>query len=161
MILLRNHGAAPKYYHQQVGGNFRLDPIQAAVLLVKLPYLEGWSAARRRHAEYYNLRFAGAAVTTPFVRPDCVTIYNQYVIRAGRRDELKAHLQQHEIGTEIYYPLPLHMQECFSSLGYKRGDLPHAEQAAREVLALPVYPELSAEMLAAVADAVLVYCGNR
>jgi dTDP-4-amino-4,6-dideoxygalactose transaminase len=157
LSLLRNHGAAPKYYHQQVGGNFRLDPIQAAVLLVKLPHLEGWSAARRRHAEYYNRRFAGQPVGTPFVRPDCVTIYNQYVIRVPQRDQLKAHLQQHEIGTEIYYPLPLHMQECFRSLGYKAGDLPHAEQAAREVLALPVYPELTEAMAEYTADTVLSF----
>ena len=131
MGLLRNHGAAPKYYHKQIGGNFRLDPIQAAVLLVKLPHLQEWSAARVRNADYYNRRFAGQPLGTPFVRTDCVTIYNQYVIRSERRDELKAYLQEHEIGTEIYYPLPLHMQECFRGLGYKEGDLPHAEQAAR------------------------------
>src|SRR5204862_4692065 len=119
-----------------VGGNFRLDPIQAAVLLVKLPHLDEWSAARRRNADYYNRRFAGQALGTPFVRPDCVTIYNQYVIRTERRDELKAHLQQNEIGTEIYYPLPLHLQECFEPLSYRRGALPASEEAARSVLAL-------------------------
>jgi dTDP-4-amino-4,6-dideoxygalactose transaminase len=161
MGLLRNHGAAPKYYHKQIGGNFRLDPIQAAVLLVKLPHLEEWSAARRRHADFYNRRFGGQAVGTPVVRPDCVTIYNQYVVRAERRDPLKAYLQQHEIGTEIYYPLPLHLQECFRSLGYKEGDLPHAEKAAKEVLALPIYPELTQEMLVTVADTVLGFCRNR
>lgn len=157
MGLLRNHGAAPKYYHKQIGGNFRLDPIQAAVLLVKLPHLQEWSAARVRNADYYNRRFAGQPLGTPFVRTDCVTIYNQYVIRSERRDELKAYLQEHEIGTEIYYPLPLHMQECFRGLGYKEGDLPHAEQAAREVLALPVYPELTEAMAAYTADTVLSF----
>src|SRR4051812_12019847 len=121
MGLLRNHGAAPKYYHKQIGGNFRLDPIQAAVLLVKLPHLQEWSAARVRNADYYNRRFAAQPLGTPFVRTDCVSIYNQYVIRCGRRDELKAYLQEQEIGTEIYYPLPLHMQECFRGLGYKEG----------------------------------------
>ena len=160
MGLLRNHGAAPKYYHKQIGGNFRLDAIQAAVLLVKLPHLEEWSTARRRNADFYTRRFAGQAVGTPFVRPDCVTIYNQYVVRAERRDALKAYLHQHEIGTEIYYPLPLHLQECFRSLGHKEGDLPHAEKAAKEVLALPVYPELTPEMLGAVADTVLGFFRN-
>ena len=157
MNLLRNHGAAPKYFHKQVGGNFRLDAIQAAVLLVKLPHLEEWSAARRRHAEYYNRRFAGGPVGTPFVRPDCVTICNQYVIRTPRRDELKAHLERHGISTEIYYPVPLHLQECFRDLGYQAGSLPHAELAAREVLALPVYPELTESMAAYTADTVLSF----
>jgi dTDP-4-amino-4,6-dideoxygalactose transaminase len=156
--VLRNHGAAPKYFHKYVGGNFRLDPIQAAVLLVKAPHLGAWSEARKRNADDYNHRFASSRVGTPYVRPDCTSIYNQYVIRVEHRDELKAHLAAQEIGTEIYYPLPLHRQECFRSLGYAQGSLPEAERAAKEVLALPVYPELSEEMRAYVAEAVLAFC---
>lgn len=141
--IMRSHGSQPKYFHKYVGGNFRLDPIQAAVLLVKLPHLDAWSEARRRNAAYYNERFRGTDVVTPYVRPDCVSIYNQYVIRVENRDEMVAHLKANGIGTEIYYPLPLHLQECFGYLEHKNGDMPEAEKAAREVLALPVYPELS------------------
>jgi len=155
MVLLRNHGAKPKYYHKSVGGNFRLDPIQAAILLVKLPHLEGWSEARRSNAAYYKERLQGTPVGIPFIRPDCASIYNQYVIRAQRRDELAAHLKAVGIGTEIYYPLPLHLQKCFADLEYKEGSMPAAELAAREVLALPCYPELTSEMRAHVADTVL------
>jgi dTDP-4-amino-4,6-dideoxygalactose transaminase len=151
LAIMRNHGSKPKYYHRFVGGNFRLDPIQAAVLLVKLPHLVEWSEARRRHAAYYDRRFAGTGVGTPYVRPDSVSIYNQYVIRVEQRNETMAHLKASGIGTEIYYPLPLHLQECFRDLGYKEGDLPEAEKAAKEVLALPVYPELTGEMMDVVA----------
>ncbi|MGD0497286.1 MAG: DegT/DnrJ/EryC1/StrS family aminotransferase [Bryobacteraceae bacterium] len=152
MALLRNHGAKPKYYHRYVGGNFRLDPLQAAVLLVKLPRLEAWSAARRRNAEYYNSRFAGTPIAAPYVRPDCLTIYNQYVIRVEQRDELQAHLKRHDIGLEIYYPLPLHLQECFRGLDRPEGSYPESERAAKQVLALPIYPEMTEEMLGYVAD---------
>ena len=125
------------------------------MLLVKLPHLEAWSEARRRNAAYYDLRFAGTAVDTPSVRPDCVSIVNQYVIRVERRDEVMARLKANEIGAEIYYPLPLHLQECFRGLGYQRGDFPEAEKAALQVLALPIYPELTREMQNAVSSTVL------
>jgi len=155
LVMMRNHGSKPKYYHRAVGGNFRLDPVQAAVLLVKLPHLREWSDGRRRNAAYYDQRFAGTSIQPPYISPGCVSIYNQYVIRTERRDEVMAHLKSNEIGTEIYYPLPLHLQECFRDLGYREGDLPQAEKAAREVLALPVYPELSEAMREKVADCML------
>jgi dTDP-4-amino-4,6-dideoxygalactose transaminase len=146
LMIMRNHGSNPKYYHKYVGGNFRLDPIQAAALLVKLPHLDSWSAARRRNAAYYDKKFAGTAVKTPFISPDCVSIYNQYVIRVNKRDDLIKALKDKNIGCEIYYPVPMHLQECFSYLGYKKGDFPEAEKAADEVLALPIYPELTNTM---------------
>jgi dTDP-4-amino-4,6-dideoxygalactose transaminase len=157
--ILRNHGSKPKYYHKYVGGNFRLDPIQAAVVLVKLRYLEAWHAARQKNAAYYDEKFAGTPVVTPHVEPHNRMIYNQYVVRVpGTRDAVKAALDSKKIGNEIYYPLPLHLQECFRDLGHKEGDFPQAERAAREVLALPVYPELARpqqdEVVAAVLDAV-------
>jgi dTDP-4-amino-4,6-dideoxygalactose transaminase len=155
--MMRNHGAKPKYFHKLVGGNFRLDPLQAAILLVKLPHLEQWSQARRRNAAFYNRAFAGSAVETPWISPDCVSIYNQYVIRVNDRDQLMAHLKAEGIGTEVYYPRSLHEQECFANLGYKPGDCPEASRAANEVLALPIYPELTEAMLQAVADAVLTF----
>jgi dTDP-4-amino-4,6-dideoxygalactose transaminase len=154
LMVMRNHGSKPKYFHRYVGGNFRLDPIQAAVLLVKLGRLEAWSEARRRNAAFYNQVFAGTDVGTPYVSPDCVSIYNQYVIRVAQRDELLAQLKSAGIGTEVYYPLPLHLQECFRELGYKKGDLPQAERATKVVLALPVYPELTGEMLESVVASV-------
>ena len=147
LVAMRNHGSDPKYYHKFVGGNFRLDPLQAAVLMVKLPHLDSWSDARRNHAAAYNEIFAGSQIQTPWIHPDTVSIYNQYVIRVPRRDELVAHLKSLQIGNEIYYPVPLHLQECFRDLGYKEGDLPESERAAKQVLALPVYPELSQEQL--------------
>lgn len=155
LCIMRNHGMEPKYYHKYIGGNFRLDPIQAATLLVKLPYLDEWSEARRENAEYYNRKFAGTAVRTPTVSSDCVTIYNQYVIRVPRRDEAVEHLKKQSIGCEIYYPVPLHLQKCFEYLGYKQGDFSEAEKAAKEVLALPVYPELTDRMKDCVVEAVL------
>jgi dTDP-4-amino-4,6-dideoxygalactose transaminase len=156
--MIRAHGAKPKYYHKYVGGNFRLDPLQAAILLVKLPHLGEWTAARQRNAAYYNSKFEGTSVVTPFIDGHCETIYNQYVIRVPERDQVADHLKQIGIATEIYYPLPMHMQECFQDLGYQAGDFPEAEKAAREVLAIPCYPELSTEMLAYVADGVLEAC---
>ncbi|GAI29914.1 unnamed protein product, partial [marine sediment metagenome] len=141
-----------KYYHKYIGGNFRLDAVQAAALLVKLPHLNEWSQGRRRNASYYGKRFAGTVVKTPYINPDCVTIYNQYVIRVPRRDEVAAYLSEKNIGCAIYYPVPLHLQECFSYLGYKEGDFPESEKAAKEVLAIPVYPELTDEQLQYVAS---------
>jgi len=157
LFVMRNHGSEPKYYHKYVGANFRLDPIQAAALLVKLPHLEDWSEARRRNAAYYNEKFAGTAVKPPDINPDCVSIYNQYVIRVPRRDEVVAHLKKNDIGCEIYYPLPIHLQECFRYLGYKEGDFPEAEKAAKEVMAIPIYPELTDEMKDYVADTILSF----
>jgi dTDP-4-amino-4,6-dideoxygalactose transaminase len=147
--LLRNHGMEPKYFHKTVGGNFRLDAIQAAVLRVKLPHLAGWTEGRRANAARYRQLFLDAGldgtVQLPSERPDRFHIYNQFVIRVADRNALKQHLDAASVGTEIYYPVPFHLQECFASLGYKQGDFPMAEQAADEVLALPIYPELSAE----------------
>jgi len=160
LVVMRNHGSKPKYYHKYIGGNFRLDPIQAAVLLVKLPYLDQWSAKRRANAAYYNSRFKGTAIQIPYVSPDCVSIFNQYCIRVPNRDGLRKYLADKKIGCEIYYPLPLHLQECFRYLGYKEGDLPESERAAREVIALPIYPELTSQMLAYVADTVLEFLGQ-
>lgn len=157
LMLMRNHGAKPKYYHKYVGANFRLDPIQAAALLVKLPYLNKWSAARRRNAAYYDRAFAGTAVSTPYINPCCETIYNQYCIRVPRRGQVVAHLQANRIGCEIYYPVPAHLQECFAYLGYRAGDFPESEKAAREIMALPVYPELTDAMQDAVVQAILTF----
>lgn len=156
--LLRNHGAKPKYFHKYVGGNFRLDPIQAALLLVKLPHLSQWSERRRENAAYYDRCFANAPLCTPYILPHCVSIYNQYVIRVTCRDDLIAQLKANEIGHEIYYPLALHEQECFRHLGYQAGDCPEASAAAREVLAIPVYPELTREQLDHVVNVVQRFC---
>jgi len=160
LFIMRNHGSKPKYYHKHIGGNFRLDTIQAVALLVKLPHLDEWSEARRRNAAYYDKRFAGTFVTSPYVSPECVSVYNQYCIRVPKRDEVLAHLREKNIGCEIYYPVPLHLQECFRSLGYKEGDLPEAEKAAKEVIALPIYPELTDEMKDYVVDVALEVEGN-
>jgi dTDP-4-amino-4,6-dideoxygalactose transaminase len=161
LLVMRSHGSKPKYFHKVVGGNFRLDPLQAAILLVKLPHLEAWSEGRRRNAAIYDHEFAGSPVVTPWIVPSAVSIYNQYVIRVNGRDELIAHLTAQQIGSEIYYPLPLHLQECFRNLGYKEGDLPEAEQAAREVLALPIYPELSRDQIRFVADTIVDWVSGR
>ncbi len=155
--IMRNHGANPKYYHKFIGGNFRLDPIQAAALLVKLPHLDSWSEARRRNAAYYNQRFEGTVVQTPYVSKDCTSIYNQYCIRVPRRDELAAYLKEQGIGCEIYYPVPAHLQECFAKLGYAQGSLAEAEKAANDILAIPIYPELTDGMKDRVAQAILSF----
>ena len=141
---LRVHGGMKTYYHDEVGYNSRLDALQATVLRVKLPHLDAWSAARRQNAAYYDEAFADVPhVTTPFVDPKNVSIYNQYTLRAERRDALQAHLNGRKIGNAVYYPLPLHLQPCFAHLGYKEGAFPEAERASREVISLPVFPELS------------------
>ncbi|MFW6051104.1 MAG: DegT/DnrJ/EryC1/StrS family aminotransferase [Myxococcota bacterium] len=144
--ILRAHGSRPKYHHARIGGNFRLDAVQAAVLRVLLPHLPAWTAARRANAERYDALFAadpslGERVRTPR-RVEPGHVYNQYVVRVPRRDALRAHLTERGIGSEVYYPVPLHLQKCFEGLGHREGDLPEAERASREVLALPVYPEL-------------------
>lgn len=149
--LLRVHGAAPKYHHSVVGGNFRLDAIQAAVLRVKLKYLDGWTESRRGNAQRYRALFAesgvlaSGAVSLPEELGFGRHIYNQFVLRVQRRDELQAYLKKQQVGTEVYYPVPLHLQECFRNLGYGRGDFPEAERAAAETLAIPIYPELRPE----------------
>jgi dTDP-4-amino-4,6-dideoxygalactose transaminase len=145
--VMRNHGSKPKYFHKYIGGNFRLDPIQAAALLVKLKYLPQWHEARRANAAYYDRKFAGVdGIVTPYIEPWNYTIYNQYVIRVPNRDRVMAHLKEKKVGCEVYYPLPLHLQECFAYLGYREGSMPEAEKAAKETLALPIYPELTDEM---------------
>ncbi|MCP9469331.1 MAG: DegT/DnrJ/EryC1/StrS family aminotransferase [Nitrospira sp.] len=152
--ILRVHGSHPKYYHKLIGGNFRLDTIQAAVLNVKLNYLDGWTKRRQDNAERYRSLFQQSGlVRRGVVRlPEAVYresgakhhhIYNQFVLRVERRDELMAHLKRNEIGAEIYYPVPFHLQECFGYLGYREGDFPEAERAARETIAIPIYPELT------------------
>ena len=152
---LRVHGGMRTYYHEEVGYNSRLDALQAAVLAAKLPHLEEWSAARRRNAAFYNEAFADLAdVRTPVIDERNESIYNQYTLRVPRRDALLDHLKQREIGAAVYYPLPLHLQPCFAYLGYSDGAFPVAEAAAKEVLSLPVYPELTAAQLDSVVTAV-------
>jgi dTDP-4-amino-4,6-dideoxygalactose transaminase len=157
LMIMRNHGSKPKYYHSFVGGNFRLDPVQAAVLLVKLPHLDSWSQSRRDNAKYYNNAFADSEVKTPVINKDCTSIYNQYVIRVLNRDALMAHLKENNIGCEVYYPVPMHLQVCFKYLNYKQGDFPFAEAAALEVVAIPIYPELTTEMMASVVNTIKKY----
>jgi dTDP-4-amino-4,6-dideoxygalactose transaminase len=158
---LRVHGGAKQYYHDEVGYNSRLDALQAAVLRAKLPYLAGWSAKRRENATFYGEALRGIRhVRLPVVDPRNESIFNQYTIRVDRRDELQAYLKAREIGTAIYYPLPLHLQPCFSYLGYRRGSCPEAERAAGEVLSLPIYPELRREQLEEVAGAIRTFYGD-
>ena len=155
--LLRNHGAEPKYFHHRIGGNFRLDAMQAAVLRVKLPHLERWTAMRRANADRYDrlLDAAGLAgtVTRPARMADRTHIFNQYVVRVPRRDAVRAALDRAGVSTEIYYPVPFHLQECFAALGHRSGDFPRAEAAAAEVLALPIFPELTEGQQRAVVSA--------
>jgi len=152
---LRMHGGAKQYFHDEVGYNSRLDALQAAVLQAKLPHLEGWSAKRRANAAYYDHAFADLPeIRTPVIDPANESIYNQYTIRTEKRDALQKFLKEREIGNMIYYPLPLHLQPCFSYLGYKKGSCPEAERAANEVLSLPIYPELTDAEVDAVAVAI-------
>jgi dTDP-4-amino-4,6-dideoxygalactose transaminase len=159
----REHGMGPRYYHHFIGGNFRLDEIQAAILAVKLPYLQTWSAARREAADFYRAEMERRDLTAKIKLPSepyrklGLTnhhIYHQFVIRTPRRDALREYLAGHDIETAIYYPLGLHEQECFAYLGYKPGDLPEAERAARETLALPIYPEISRDSQRYVVDTI-------
>ena len=155
--LLRNHGMEPKYYHKFVGGNFRLDALQATVLRIKLQYLDGWTAGRQHNAATYRRLFAETGIddlVMPTELPDRRHIYNQFIIRTTRRDAVRASLKSHQIGHEIYYPVPLHLQECFAYLGYHAGDFPHSERAANETLALPIYPELTDAMQTGIVDAI-------
>ncbi len=163
--ILRVHGSSPKYYHPYVGGNFRLDALQAAVLRVKFEHLEGWARARRRNAARYDELFQDAGlverglVKTPVVLDRDGHVFNQYTIRVDRRDELKEHLGREGIGTAVYYPVPLHLQPCFEGLGYGPGDFPNAERASREVLSIPVYPELTEDAQAYVVRAIAKFFG--
>ena len=165
---LRHHGAKKPYDHRMVGGNFRLDALQAAVLSVKLKHLDGWSADRRENAEYYNRRFAeeglvdkGLIVTPPAVYSETgdknYHIYNQYTLRARNRDALQAYLKAAGVGCAVYYPVPLHLQTCFRGLGYKAGSFPEAERAAKEVLSVPVYPELTTDQKEYVVETIVSF----
>jgi len=160
---IRAHGSKPKYYHKIIGGNFRLDAIQAAVVSAKLPHLDAWTAARQHNARRYDRMFAEAGLTSAaretsrVILPSVETdrhIFNQYVIRVTRRDELQAALKQRGVGTEVYYPVPLHLQECFAYLGCGKGAFPESERAAKETLALPIQPELSDAQAQYVVDCV-------
>jgi len=181
--LLRNHGYAPKYYNKVVGGNFRLDALQAAVLRTKLKYLDSWTERRQQNAQTYRRLFMEAelaiqptayaesnggpqltdisGVVLPFEAPNVRHIYNQFVIRSGQRDSLLAYLKERKIGTEIYYPVPMHVQECFADLGYQAADFPISERAAEQTLALPIYPELTESMIATVVDAISSFYRQR
>lgn len=151
MRVLRVHGGKPKYFHAVIGGNFRIDELQAAVLRVKLKYLDGWTAARQRNAAYYAAAFAAADLACNVITPQAAVpgrhIFNQYIVRVQNRDALKDHLTARSIGTEIYYPVPLHLQKCFAYLQHAPGDFPESERAAVETLALPIYPELTQAQL--------------
>ena len=152
LAVFRNHGAKPKYFHHYVGGNFRLDTLQAAYLSVKLPHLDAWSDTRRENGP--DVRQTARRLRRCYhatIMDGNVSIYNQYVIRSPRRDELQQYLTDHAIGTAVYYPVPLHLQACFSELGHKPGDFPESERAALETLALPIYPELTPEQIEHVA----------
>lgn len=158
---LRNHGMEPKYYHDLIGGNFRLDALQAAILRVKLKHLESWHQMRRDNAAYYDGHFTQGTIGLPatiYGREH--HIYNQFIVRiAENRDGAKAHLTARQIGCDIYYPIPFHQQVCFSYLGYEEGAFPHAERAARETLAIPIYPELTDEMQAYVVETLEGFAG--
>lgn len=166
LMLYRNHGYKPKYYNAVVGANFRLDAIQAAVLNVKLKYLDQWTSARQRNADTYrrlftetelgldldSFRTGAEGIFLPVILPNSRHIYNQFVIRCGKRDDLMQYLKTQGISTEVYYPCPMHLQECFENLGYGRGDLPESELAANETLAIPIYPELNTQTIASVVE---------
>jgi dTDP-4-amino-4,6-dideoxygalactose transaminase len=161
--VLRVHGSQPKYHHHLIGGNFRLDELQAAVLNVKFLHLERWTEARRGNARRYDSLFeeAGLAerIQVPFVRDGNRHIFHQYVIRAPNRDKLREFLRSNGVGTEVYYPIPLHLQKCFEYLGYRRGDFPESEKASGETLALPIYPELSPEQQEYVVEQIKMFYG--
>ena len=170
MRILRVHGSKPKYYHKVIGGNFRLDTIQAAVLNVKLNYLDGWTKRRQENAERYELLFrqSGLVERGKVRLPEAVYrsegvkhyhIYNQFVLRVERRDALMEHLKQKGIGAEIYYPVPFHLQECFQYLGHKKGDFPESERAANETIAIPIYPELTQAQQTEVVEAIATFYG--
>lgn len=162
---LRNHGMHPKYYHADVGGNFRLDAVQAAVVSVKLKHLDAWTEQRQANAARYRALFAAAGLPPDAIALPEVTVdrhvFNQFVIRAQNRDALRQHLLDHQVGCEIYYPVPLHLQACFASLGYTVGAMPESEQAARETLALPIFPELTDDQAQEVVQAIATFYRNK
>jgi dTDP-4-amino-4,6-dideoxygalactose transaminase len=160
--LLRVHGSQPKYFHKTIGINSRLDTIQAAILLVKFKYLEKWTAERQKKAERYHLLFQDLSSSVngfklPTIQYQNRHIFHQYVIRVPERDRLKEFLTEEGVGTDIYYPVPLHLQECYSFLKYRQGDLPNSEKASKEVLALPIFPELSEEQQMMVVDRIKTF----
>lgn len=154
---LKAHGAKVKYYHEEVGFNSRLDTIHAAVLMAKLPHLDSWSTKRRENAAYYNRRFSGSPLVLPQAREYAYHIYNQYTLRTPSRDSLRDHLKQSGIGYEVYYPVALNLQKCFSYLGYRSGDMPVSERCAEQVISIPIYPQLREDEREYVADTVLKY----
>jgi dTDP-4-amino-4,6-dideoxygalactose transaminase len=162
--VMRAHGSSPKYYHSVIGGNFRIDALQAALLRVKLPELEGWTSRRRENASRYDLAFSASGLDESLLRPPPRRfeghIYNQYVLRTSRRDELQKHLQAEQIATAIYYPVPLHRQECFAHLGHREGSLPVSEKASREVLALPIFAGLGEARQKRIIDTVIGFLGR-
>ncbi len=155
--VLRDHGQSPRYIYQMVGGNFRLDGIQGAVLTTKLNHLAGWNQKRRRNAELYDRLLSESRVKTPTIEADSLSVFNQYTIRTPQRDELQTFLSQNGIGSAIFYPQPLHTQDCFEDLGYHEGDFPITETLCREVLSLPIFPELKTEQIECVAESVLAF----
>jgi dTDP-4-amino-4,6-dideoxygalactose transaminase len=159
--VLRGHGAKPKYHHKIVGGNFRLDAMHAAVVTAKLPHLDNWTAARQHNAQRYDQLFGemGAPIGLPAVMTDR-HIFNQYVIRVAGRDALQEYLRKKSVGTEVYYPVPMHLQECFAYLGHRQGAFPESERAAKETLALPVYPELTEAQARYVVECVCEFFGQ-
>ena len=157
MRALREHGSVKRYYHDTIGFNYRMEGIQGAVLRVKLPHLDGWNAKRQKLASIYNERLAGSCVTVPRVGPDRTHVYHLYVVRHPRRDALADFLKSRGIGTAMHYPLPLHLQKAYAYLGLGEGAFPHSEQAARECLSLPLFPELAESDAIKVADAVLAF----
>jgi dTDP-4-amino-4,6-dideoxygalactose transaminase len=163
LAMLRVHGMEPKYYHQLIGGNFRLDELQAAVLVIKLKHLDAWTRGRQENACFYFGAFERAGLKSTITLPAAMSgirhIYNQFIIRAPKRDALRAHLAAAGVGSEVYYPVPLHRQQCFASLGYAEGAFPESERAAAETLALPIYPELSREQLQYVVDTIAGFYG--
>jgi dTDP-4-amino-4,6-dideoxygalactose transaminase len=165
MRVLRVHGGKPKYYHAVIGGNFRIDELQAAVLRVKLKFLDEWTAGRQRNAAFYDAAFQSVGLAAKLKTPAAVAgyrhIFNQYVVRVSGRDALREFLSKRNVGTEIYYPVPLHLQKCFAYLNYKVGDFPEAERAAEDSLALPIYPELTREQLQHVVSSVAEFYAGK
>ena len=157
--ILRDHGQSPRYFYKVIGGNFRLDGIQGAVLTVKLKYLDEWNERRRQNAALYDKMFADSPIKRPEIDSNNISIYHQYTVTVANRDQLQKFLAENEIGSAVFYPKPLHLQECFKELGYEEGDMPVAERLCGEVLSLPIYPELKQEQIEYVARTALKFYG--